>query len=67
MPYQSSNKLRDKSAGTVSDPSVEAASRAALAASGPNSKGDGSMGTTLTGLPFDEQKANRFQEDDAAD
>lgn len=67
MAYESSNKFRDKTAGRVADPSIEAASRASLAASGPNSKGDGSMATTLTSVPRDETKANRFQEDDAAD
>jgi hypothetical protein len=65
MAYESSNKLRNKTTGKVSDSSVEAVSRASLAASGPNSKGDGSMSSTLTSLPPDEVKASRFQEDDA--
>jgi hypothetical protein len=65
MAYQSSDKFRNKKTGRVSDPGIEAVSLASLSASGPNSKGDGSMSTTLVNLPFDESKAIRFKEDAA--
>lgn len=62
MPYQSSSKRRI--GGRVADPLVEAASLASMAATGPDSPGDGSAAWSLSPA-FDTKKEDRLLHDES--
>lgn len=63
MPYASTNKYRDKQAGVVADPLINATSRASMASAGPESLGDGSASSSLVPTPpaVMSAKADRFR------